>query len=68
MADADELEIQIDADGNVTIKVVNGKGESCVDLTKQLEEALGTVSEQKLTDDYYVQPVEEHIEQERGGQ
>ena len=35
----DELEIKIDKDGNVTIKVIDGDGERCVELTKELEEA-----------------------------
>ncbi len=55
MADAemDELEIKIDKDGNVTIKVVDGQGERCLDLTKDLEEALGLVTDRQLTPDYY---------------
>ncbi len=37
----DELEIKIDKDGNVTLKVIDGQGERCLDLTRDLEEALG---------------------------
>ena len=51
--DMDELEIKIDKDGNVTIKVVDGDGERCLDLTKDLEEALGLVTDRQLTSDYY---------------
>lgn len=49
----DELEIKIDKDGNVTIKVMDGQGERCLDLTKDLEEALGLVTDRQLTPDYY---------------
>ena len=53
MADKDELEISIDKEGNVTIKVVGGDGTTCVELTKELEEALGLVDKRTLTENYY---------------
>lgn len=40
-----ELEIIIAADGSVTIQVNGVKGSACLDLTRELEEALGTVGE-----------------------
>jgi len=66
MSDMDELEIEIDAEGNVSIKVVNGDGASCVEKTKALEEALGLVEERELTAEYYQEPteVEGQIEQQ----
>lgn len=65
MANKDELEISIDKEGNVTIKVVGGDGSSCVELTKELEEALGLVDKRTLTENYYQpqQDVEGEIEQ-----
>jgi len=65
MANKDELEITIDKEGNVQIKVIGGDGSSCVDLTKDLEEALGLVVDRRLTEEYYAEQVdaETHLEQ-----
>ena len=61
----DELEIKIDKDGNVTLKVIDGQGERCLDLTRDLEEALGLVTNRELTPDYYEdqETVEGQVEQ-----
>ena len=66
MADKDELEITIDKDGNVSIKVIGGDGSKCVELTKELEEALGLVDKRQFTEEYYQEPIEGevHVEQE----
>ena len=66
MADKDELEITIDAEGNVTIKVIGGDGSTCVELTKELEEALGLVDKRTLTENYYqeTQDVDGQVEQQ----
>ena len=48
-----ELEIIIDADGKVNIKVNGVKGPTCEDLTKNLEEAIGEVEKRDYTSDYY---------------
>ena len=67
MADMDELEITIDADGNVSIKVIGGKGGGCLELTREIEEALGVVSERKLTEGYYQEvEAEGEVQQESG--
>ncbi len=69
MADMDELEITIDDEGNVTIKVVNGPGgPSCLELTKEIEEALGLVAERELTAEYYEEKTETEGQVELGGQ
>ena len=62
----DEMEIKIDNDGNVTIKVIDGDGERCVELTKELEEALGLVTDRRLTAEYYeeIETVEGQVEQQ----
>ncbi len=68
MADMDELEIQIDDEGNVTIKVVNGPGGAdCLKLTKEIEEALGLVAERELTAEYYEEKTEAEGQIELGG-
>ena len=62
----DELVIKIDSDGNVTIRVIDGDGERCVELTKELEDALGLVTDRRLTSEYYedTETVEGHVEQQ----
>ncbi len=68
MADAemDELEITIDKDGNVTVKVIDGQGDSCVKLTRDLEKALGIVDSRQLQPEYYEDQddVETEVEQQ----
>ena len=57
MADRKELEITIDADGNVQVLVKCIKGQSCTEETRFLEEALGNAIESReLTSEYYEQP------------
>lgn len=51
--DLQELEIQVDRDGNVTVHVKGVKGEECLALTKSIEEALGRVTERSLTHEHY---------------
>ena len=53
-----ELEITIDKDGRVQVAVRGIPGEGCLDLTKNFEEAVGTVDERTYTAEYYEQPVE----------
>ena len=67
MAAKDELEISVDAEGNVTIKVVGGDGTSCVELTKELEEALGLVDGRTLTENYYQPQTDVEGQVEQGG-
>jgi hypothetical protein len=53
-----ELEITIDKEGRVQVEVRGIHGEGCVELTKNIENAVGTVEERKYTAEYYEQPVE----------
>ena len=48
-----ELEIRIAADGSVHIEVIGGDGQSCVPMTRALEESLGAVVERELKSEYY---------------
>lgn len=48
-----QLEITIDADGKVTIKVAGAKGGQCLDITKPLEDALGEVKQREYTPEFY---------------
>ncbi len=53
-----ELEITINPDGTVSVQVKCVPGQSCVDETKFLEEALGNkIESRELTAEYYEQPV-----------
>ena len=57
MAERKELEITITPEGEVQVRVKCIKGQSCVDETRFLEEALGdTIESRELTDEYYEQP------------
>jgi hypothetical protein len=52
-----ELEITIDKEGRVQVAVRGVKGEGCMGLTKNIENAVGTVEEREYTAEYYEQPV-----------
>lgn len=68
MVDKQELEISIDDDGNVTIKVVGVAGPDCLALTKEIEEALGIVVDRQRTSDYYQEKpqVTERVDRQGG--
>jgi Protein of unknown function (DUF2997) len=52
-----ELEITIAPDGTVSVQVKCVPGQSCVEETKFLEEALGNkIESRELTSEYYEQP------------
>jgi len=52
----EEIEIFIDKDGTVRLQVRGVKGEACLDLTKDLEEALGgIVLDREMTPEAYEQ-------------
>ncbi|MDC7224759.1 MAG: DUF2997 domain-containing protein [Spirochaetales bacterium] len=53
MAEKQEMEITIDKDGQVQIHVQGVDGKSCLELTKDLEEALGVVTTREKTGDYF---------------
>jgi hypothetical protein len=48
-----EVEIQIDCDGNVTLHVRGVKGEECTSITKSIEEALGDIVERTLSGEFF---------------
>jgi len=59
MAVKQELEISITPEGEVKIEVKGVKGADCLEVTKDIEEALGVVKNREHTSEYYQQPVEE---------
>ena len=62
-----ELEIMIDAEGKVSIKVSGAKGDQCLELTRPLEEALGAVEQREYTADYYQSPLMPQAQRNRDG-
>lgn len=58
-----EMEISISPKGEVQIQVKGVHGSSCLDLTKGLEQGLGTVEERKLTSEYYEQDQQQQNQQ-----
>jgi hypothetical protein len=56
-----ELDIQIARDGTVTVNVLDGKGKSCLDLTKDLEESLGVVLDREVKPSFYEQEEPETV-------
>lgn len=59
-----KIVFKVSKDGDVVIDKVEGYGAGCLDITKNLERALGTTSERKMTEEYN-EPVQnctgEHI-------
>ena len=54
-----KLKFTIRQDGTVTEEVIGIVGDSCQELTKQIEEALGAVSYKEKKPEYYLaQPIE----------
>ena len=50
----DEIEIEIDAHGQVQIWVKGVDGPKCLQLTSELEALIGEVLGRELTSDYYL--------------
>ena len=67
MAKKQELEVSIDDDGKISIKVVGVAGPECLELTKALEESLGIVVDRQKTGEFYQEPVKRTGEVEQGG-
>jgi hypothetical protein len=51
-----EIEVEVANDGSAKISVGDGSGKSCVDLTADLEQALGGGHSRELTSGYHKQP------------
>lgn len=53
MADYQTIEYRIGKDGKITERVLNGSGTKCIEMTLEIERAIGTIESQKLLPDYY---------------
>ena len=67
MADKHEIKIDIDDDGNVSFEVKGAKGKKCLEITKELEEALGMVVSREHTGEYYETGVQIQSHQDQQG-
>ena len=68
MSQKKELHISISPTGEVSVQVKCIAGQSCVDETKFLENALGnTIESRELTSDYYKQGVVDGVTIKTGG-
>jgi hypothetical protein len=52
-----ELEITIDKEGKVQVAVRGVHGEGCLSVTKNIENAVGTVEGREYSAEFYEQPV-----------
>lgn len=58
--DTQEVEVEIDRTGHVRLRVRGAKGEQCLELTKDLEAALGgQVESREMTAEAYEAPAEQ---------
>lgn len=57
-----EMEITIDKEGKILVKVNGAHGAECLAMTKNIEEAIGVVEERIYVPAYYEQPVRENLD------
>ena len=63
MAVKQELETHTSETGDISINVLGAKGKSCIDMTKELEAALGTVVQRDFKTSYYEQKDTDYVQQ-----
>jgi quercetin dioxygenase-like cupin family protein len=66
MSKKQELDIHIAHDGTVTINVLDGKGKSCLDATRDLEESLGAVLQRETKASFYEETDRESVKIREG--
>jgi hypothetical protein len=61
----EELEIEIAADGQVTIRTIGIKGPRCVDVAEAVARLIGREESRQLTEEYYETSLQAqvHLEQ-----
>jgi hypothetical protein len=61
----EELEIEISADGKVTVRTIGIKGPRCVDVAEAIAKLIGREEARQLTEEYYEAGIQtqSHIEQ-----
>ena len=63
--DREELEIEIGADGKVTVRTLGIKGPRCVDVAEAIAKIVGREESRRLTEEYYEAGIQaqSHVEQ-----
>ncbi len=64
----EQVEFILHPDGRVEERVVGVVGNSCSELTRSIEEKLGTVQDQTLTSEYYQQNAQQWTQTEEPNQ
>lgn len=60
-----QIQVSVNTEGQVTIKPIGFKGESCKRATKRLEEALGSVVSDKPTSEMNEKETNTHVDTRR---
>jgi hypothetical protein len=63
--DHEELEIEIGAEGKVTVRTIGIKGTRCLDIAEAVARIIGREESRQLTDEYYENDlqIQTHVEQ-----
>ncbi len=63
--DHEELEIEIDAGGKVTVRTIGIKGARCLDVAEAVARIVGREESRQLTEEYYENEVQiqSHVDQ-----
>ena len=56
----EEIEIEISADGRVTVRTVGIKGPRCVDVAESIAQIIGREESRKLTEEYHEAGLQSH--------
>jgi hypothetical protein len=67
MPKREELEISISNTGEVTINVLGAIGKSCIDMTEDIEEALGIIKSFEKKPEFYQQEEQSNTSTYIGG-
>lgn len=63
MAEYQQVEYTIDKEGNLIERVLNVRGKGCLELTEEIEKALGRVEKRELLPEYNQVPNVGEIEE-----
>jgi hypothetical protein len=58
--DREEIEIEIAADGIVTVRTIGIKGPRCIDAAEAIAQLIGREESRRLTEEYYETSLQTH--------
>jgi len=61
MPGKEEFEIEIDMSGETRVHIKGIKGKACLEYAKMLEQIVGKMKQQDLTNEYYEPPLDVEI-------